>query len=86
MTHDEIQHIASEAAKQAVRELLVAMGVNANDPEALLKMQADFRHLRTWRESADTVRKQGLKTAVGILVSGFLAAIYATYFKGWPFH
>jgi hypothetical protein len=86
LTSSEIEHIAAASAKQAVRELLVAMGVDANDPKALLQMQADFKHLRTWRESVETVKTQSIKTAAGVIVTGILGAIYAMYFKGWPFH
>lgn len=86
LNSEEIRHIASESAKQAVRELLVAMGVDANDPKSLLELQADFAHIRAWRESVNTIKTQSLKTAVGIIITGVLGAIAATYFKGWPFH
>lgn len=78
-TSSEIEGIASAAAKQAVRELLVAMGVDANDPKALIEMQRDFAHIRRWRQSVETVRTQGLVVAVGIVFSGIAGAIWMAF-------
>lgn len=72
---EEIRTIASEAAKAAVVELFVSIGVDAKDPEAIITMQKDFAHLRQWRESIETVKRQSLKTAVGVIMTGILGAI-----------
>lgn len=80
LTERDVERIAEET----VRKLLLAMGVNASDPAAVLQMQDDFRHLRDWRMSVDTIKAHGLKTAVGILVTGAAGAMFA-YFKG-AFH
>lgn len=76
LTSEEVKHLASESAKAAVRELLLAMGVNANDPEALIKMQQDFAHLREWREAVGTIKTKGLMVATGVIVSGVIGAIW----------
>jgi hypothetical protein len=76
LTSSEIQHLASESAKAAVREMLLALGVNANDPEAILKMQQDFAYLRDVREAVGTIKARGLMVAVGIIVSGVMGAIW----------
>ena len=80
MTEGEIKAIveraASEAASRAVREILTALGLNVNDP---FEVQADMQHLRAWRRSISTVKKQGLVTAVGILVAGFIALVIAEF-------
>lgn len=72
-----VERTASEAASKAVKETLVALGLNVNDP---FEVQADMQHLRAWRHSIGTVKKQGLLTAVGILVAGFIALV-VTEFK-----
>ncbi len=72
LTSEEIRHLASESAKSAVRELLVAMGVDANDPKSLLEMQEDFSHLRAWRKSTQAVKEKSLSAAVAFFVTGFL--------------
>lgn len=77
LSSSEIQHIASESAKAAVRETLLALGVNANDPEAVIKMQQDFAYLRDWREAVGTIKSRTLAVTVGIAVSGAIAAIWA---------
>lgn len=76
LTQAEIKHIADESAKAALRDMLTMMGVDANDPKALIEMQADFAHLRTWRESVEAVRTKGILVATGIIVSGVIAAIW----------
>lgn len=82
LTSSEIEHIAEESARKAVRELLLAMGVDASDPKALLRMQKNLAHLDSWRESAETVRNHSLKVAVGIIVSGVLGAVYMLFQRG----
>jgi hypothetical protein len=72
----EIQHIASESAKAAVREMLLTLGVNVNEPEAIKQMQQDFAYLRDWREASGTIKARTIATIVGILVSGLVAAIW----------
>ena len=78
MTEAEVKKIASEAAKAAVKEMLVSYGIPPDDP---LEVQRDFQHLRSWREASETVKKQGLMTAVGIITAGILGLIYMA-FKG----
>lgn len=76
LSSSEIQHIASESARAAVRETLLAMGVDVSKPEAIQEMQYDMAHVRRWRRSVETVQRQSLLTAVGILVSGVIGAIW----------
>ena len=78
MTEAEVRKIAHEAARQAVKETLTALGVDADHP---LEAQKDFQMLRDWRRSAETVKKQSLVTAVGILTAGIIGAI-VMYFNG----
>jgi hypothetical protein len=76
LNSSEIQHIASETAKAAVRETLLTLGVNANDPEAVRKMQQDFAYLRDWREASGTIKARGMMVLISIVVSGIAAAIW----------
>ncbi len=79
MTEAEIKQVAETAAKEAVRETLLMMGVDVSKPEAVTEMQADFNHVRKWRTSVETVQRQGLITAVGVLVSGAIGALYMAF-------
>lgn len=76
MTPNEIQHIASETAKAAVRETLLAMGVDVSDPKAIQEMQYDMAHVRRWRKSVEIVQRQSLIAAVGFLITGIAGAIW----------
>ena len=69
-TDDEIRAIV----KATVEETLITLGVDITEP---IEVQADFRHLRAWRQSSDTIKRQGLMTAVGVLVIGLLGLIWA---------
>lgn len=70
------EHEVDRIAKLAVREVLLNMGVNIADPEALKKMQQDFAYLRDWREAAGTIKARALMTIVGMLVTGVVAAVW----------
>lgn len=78
----EIQDIATAAADAAVRKLLLTMGVDASDDKAMIEMQRDFAHMRSWRKSVETVRKQTLMVSVGVIVSGVLGLIYMAFQRG----
>lgn len=69
MTEAEIRKIVAET----VAETLTRMGIPADDP---IEVQKDMQHLRAWRESVSTVKRQGLITAVGILTAGILGLIW----------
>ena len=94
----EIQTIAEAAAKAAVEETLLSLGIDTRDPiqaqrdfmvlreVGRLVMDSEFRkdmeHLRTWRLAVKDVKTKGLVTLVGILVTGAVALLVAG-FKGW---
>lgn len=75
MTPFEIHDIAKEAAREAVREVLIGLGVNTSDSGDMIKMQADFAHLRAWRESTEAVKRRGMLAIVTVLVTGGLGYI-----------
>ena len=71
---DELRKIA----KMAVAETLLSLGLDMDDP---LEAQKDFQHLRAWRESVETVKRQGLVTAVGAVATGIIALIWVALHK-----
>ena len=75
-TTDETREIAKTAAREAVREMMITMGVDTSSPEAMIEMQKDFQSLRAWRRSVQTVQRQGIISAVGVIVVGVLGLIY----------
>ena len=77
MTEAEIKRIASEAAKASVEEMFLRFGIEANNPDDIKALQKDFAHLRGWRESTDTIKRQGIITIVIVLTTGVLGLIWA---------
>lgn len=76
MTEAEIRRIVA----QAVDETLTRMGIDAGEP---IEVQKDMQHLRAWRESIATVKRQGIITAIGILTAGIIGAVWLAI-KGAP--
>lgn len=75
MTETEIKKIVAET----VVETLIRLGVDASNP---IEVQKDFQHLRAWRNSSDTVKRQGILTAVGVLTVGILGLIWLAITQG----
>lgn len=69
MTEQEIRRIVAET----VKETLTRIGIEADDP---LEAQKDFQHLRSWRTSTETIKRQGLLTSVGIVTAGIVGLIW----------
>lgn len=94
----EMRMIAEAAAKAAVEETLVKLGIDVSNPikaqqdfmvlreVGKLVMDSEFRkdmeRLRTWRMALNDVKSKGIVTLVGILVTGSVALIVAG-FRGW---
>lgn len=82
----EVEKIADAAAKAAVRETLISLGLDPSDPT---KLQRNFAQLDKWVVSCDLVKEKAIgtsvKTAVGFLVTGLLGAV-VLYFREhiWP--
>jgi hypothetical protein len=76
ITNSEVRDIAEQVARATVKEFFLALGVNADDPDAVIAVQKDFAHLRAWREASDTVKRKGLGAAVTIVVTGLLGLIW----------
>lgn len=81
MTESEINEIAKQAAKEAVKEVFLTLGIETDDA---LEVQKDMQHLREWRESAATVKRQSLLTAIGILTAGVLGLVWMAVKAGPP--
>lgn len=69
MTEAEIRRIVQDT----VAETLLKLGVDAEEP---LEFQKDMQFVRSWRDSASTVKRQSLITAVGIFTAGILGLLW----------
>ena len=93
MTPAEIKGVAESAAREAVREMFLTLGLDATNPLAAqadfaimrevgkLARDAEFRkdleHIRAWRLALGQIKTRGVLAAVGVLVSGLAAALWA---------
>lgn len=75
MTEAEVRKLVADT----VAETLLRLGVDTTDP---VELQKDMAHLREWRQSVQTVKRQSLITAIGILTVGVLGLIWAAISKG----
>ena len=69
MTEAEIRRIVADTVEQT----LTRIGVDTQNP---IEFQKDLQHLRSWRESVATVKKQSLVTAIGIITTGIVALVW----------
>jgi hypothetical protein len=66
---------------KAVLATLDVFGVDPEDKDEVKEIKADFQHTRRWRKSVEKVSSVGLTTAVTVLVTGALGALWLG-FKG----
>jgi len=75
-----VDEIAKQAAKEAVKEVFLTLGIETDEA---LEVQKDMQHLRAWREAVATVKRQSLMTAIGIITAGVLGLVWLAV-KGTP--
>lgn len=56
--------------------LLLTLGIDTTSPDGILAAQCDFQHVRAWRKSVETVKRQGIISAVGVITLGLLAIVW----------
>lgn len=69
MNEAEVKRIVAETVEQT----LLTLGVDTDDP---IELQKDLAHLRAWRQAKETVVRQGLITAIGVIVAGGLGLLW----------
>ena len=93
MTPADVKAIAEATGRAIVRETLLAIGIDVDNPiEAQedfavmravgkLAMDPEFRkdieHARKWRKALEQVETRGLLTAVAVIVAGAVGLIWA---------
>lgn len=73
LSQREVEEIASRAARQAVEETFIRLGIDPTDP---IEAQRDMQHLREWRLAVAAIKSKGMLALLGILVSGLAAAVW----------
>lgn len=69
-TQEERRSLDKRIISEAVKETLLHLGLDVDNPAELRK---DFNHLRDWRESTEAVKHKAISTIVGTIITGGLA-------------
>jgi hypothetical protein len=87
MTDSETKRIASAAAKEALQEFMLMLGVDISTPSGIIDLQKDFHHVRNARtmvdEARDALRRKLFDVLTGGAVTGLVGAL-ALYFTHGP--
>lgn len=81
MTEVEAAAIAKRAAEDAVQRLLMRLGIDTEEPESFATFRRNQQFLTEWRQNAEIVKKQGIRTVVGVLLAGALGWLGYVF---WP--
>ncbi len=62
-----------EKVDEGVSDALTRVGIDMDNP---IEVQKDMSFMRDWRKTAKDVKRKGMLTAAGILVTGILGAVW----------
>ena len=79
MTREEMTEIADKAADKAIKEMLLALGIDAYSPDEIKAFQKDAAFTRSLRESSEAVKRKAILTAVGVFVTGMLGYLWLVF-------
>ena len=72
MSENEVEELIAKT----VNATLTQLGIDHSDP---MEMQRDFQHLRSWRKSTEQIKNRGVLAALGIVVTGIMAALWVGF-------
>ena len=88
----ELKNLIRDTVEETVKSTLLQLGIDVADPIAAQEemaaireiakhvgdpeYQADQLHLRKWRKSMESASNMTLKTALGVLVTSILGALW----------
>lgn len=73
LSKSEVEDVAEEAAERGAKKVLLALGVDVNNP---IDTQQDMAYLRKSREGYENTGKYITRTAIGIFVVGLCWALW----------
>jgi high-affinity Fe2+/Pb2+ permease len=85
VTDADHKFLATAAAKEALQEFMLLVGVDVSTPAGVIALQDDFRHMREARQAAkevrSAVRNKVVDVFTGSAVTFVLAAVayYVTH-------
>lgn len=75
MTNDQ-KAMVRQAAREAIREWLLLIGVDASKPGDLIELQKDFAHIRKQRQASEQVGTAAKGAGITTVVMGVLTALW----------
>lgn len=82
MTEFEAKAIAEAAAKAAVDNTLMRLGIDVNDPDGFAAVRADLLYVRSLREASDRVKSASISSLIGIVFMA-LAGVLVLGVRAW---
>lgn len=79
LSREEVERMTGNAASIATKNILTMFGFDTDKP---LEVQQDVQFLRRMRMGSERVKDTTVKTLIGVLVSGLLAALFLGLRKG----
>jgi len=76
LSEDEVARIAQEAAKAAVAETFLALGLDVSTPASIIELQEYFANWRRSRDLSRLVARYGITVTVGTVITGALAVLW----------
>jgi hypothetical protein len=80
ITEARLEEVAKAAAREAVQETFLMLGIDASSPGAIERAQRDFLFLRDLRSGTDAVKRKTLLWFFGVILTT-IAAYVALGFK-----
>lgn len=71
-THEILDEIATAAARKAVAEAFIKLGIDVNDP---IEMQRDMDFVRSIRTTGVAMRQKAFTTMISVVVTAILGII-----------
>lgn len=75
MSQDQMEDIADKAAKRAIEELFLRVGIDVKDPKGVIELQKDFAYTRETREGKEEFVKKGKHVLIASFITGALAVL-----------
>jgi hypothetical protein len=70
-------HDTKDIVREAVKEFLLALGVDVGSPAAIIELQKDFHHVRNSRLTMGAVRREIGNKTISVLTGSALTALIA---------
>ncbi|WP_029080732.1 hypothetical protein [Bradyrhizobium sp. th.b2] len=77
--HTDLEKIAKMAAKEAVSETFLSLGMDVSNPASVISVQGQFSFLRNMHYAARHLRNVIIAGVVGAIVSGAVWAFWAGF-------